>query len=91
MLSVNVYLESSVFHEFNMAYGKIGPTEVRILLIAGNVALLGASAWGMLQTAWGEWATNAAAIVIGAAVFVVLVIRVGKNLHKLAVLEPGRE
>lgn len=91
MLSVNVYLESSVFHEFKMAYGKIGPTEVRILLITGNVALVGASAWGMLQTAWGAWATNATAIALGAAMFVVLVVRVGKNLHKLAILEPGRK
>ncbi len=90
MLSVNVYLESTVFHKFKMAYGKIGPTEARILLIAGNVALVGASAWGMLQTAWGEWATNAAALALGTAMFVVLAIRVGKNLHRLAILEPRR-
>ena len=90
MLSVNVYLESSVFHKFKLAYGKIGPTEGRILLIAGNVALVGASAWGMLQTAWGGWATNAAALALGAAMFVVLAIRVGKNLHRLAILEPRR-
>jgi phosphatidylglycerophosphate synthase len=90
MLSVNVYLESSVFHKFKMAYGKIGPTEGRILLIAGNVALVGASAWGMLQTAWGVWATNGTVLALGAAMFVVLAIRVGKNLHQLAILEPSR-
>ncbi len=90
MLSVNVYLESTVFHKFKMAYGKIGPTEARILLIVGNVALVGASAWGMLQTAWGQWATNAAALVLGTAMFIVLAIRVGKNLHRLATLEPRR-
>ncbi len=90
MLSVNVYLESTVFHKFKMAYGKIGPTEARILLIAGNVALVGASAFGMLQTAWGEWVTNATAFALGTAMFVVLAIRVGKNLHRLAILEPRR-
>ncbi len=90
MLSVNVYLESTVFHKFKMAYGKVGPTEARILLIAGNVALVGGSAWGMSQTVWGEWVTNAAAFALGTAMFVVLAIRVGKNLHRLAILEPRR-
>src|SRR3989441_1488388 len=35
-LSINVYLESSVFGVFKISYGHIGPTEVRLLLIALN-------------------------------------------------------
>jgi phosphatidylglycerophosphate synthase len=88
MLSVNVYLESSVFRVFKMAYGKIGPTEGRILLILGNGALVGASAWGVARTSWGGWVTNGAASALCAAMLVVLTIRVGKNLHRLAILEP---
>src|SRR5687767_6812481 len=39
VLSINVYLESTVFGVFRLAYGKIGPTEVRLLLIAINTIL----------------------------------------------------
>jgi phosphatidylglycerophosphate synthase len=91
MLSVNVYLESSVFRVFRMAYGKIGPTEGRILLILGNVALVGAAALGVAQTSWGGWVTNGAASALVAAMLVVLMIRVGKNLRRLAILEPQKE
>ena len=91
MLSVNVYLESTVFGVFKMAYGKIGPTEGRILLVIANAALIGASAWGIQQTVWGAWVTNAAVSALGATMLVVLAIRFGKNLHRLAILEPQGE
>src|SRR5438067_724785 len=35
-LSINVYLESSVFGVFKIAYGRIGPTEVRLLLVVAT-------------------------------------------------------
>src|SRR5205823_7557458 len=38
-LSINVYLEANVFGVFRLAYGRIGPTEVRIILIAANATL----------------------------------------------------
>src|SRR3989440_12775374 len=39
-LSINVYLESSVFGVFKISYGRIGPTEVRLLLIALNTLVV---------------------------------------------------
>src|SRR6266850_1928860 len=39
-LSINVYLESTVFGVFRLAYGRIGPTEVRIILVLLNCAAL---------------------------------------------------
>jgi archaetidylinositol phosphate synthase len=39
ILSINVYLESYAFGRFAIGYGKIGPTEIRIVLIALNTAL----------------------------------------------------
>src|SRR3954467_11607099 len=39
MLSINVYLESYALGRFSIGYGKVGPTEVRVVLIALNVAL----------------------------------------------------
>src|SRR5258705_9283568 len=38
-LSINVYLESSVFGVFKISYGRIGPTEVRLLLVFLNTML----------------------------------------------------
>ncbi|HZR30964.1 MAG TPA: CDP-alcohol phosphatidyltransferase family protein [Terriglobales bacterium] len=40
MLSVEVYLASYTLQSFRLSYAKFGPTEVRILLAIGNVALL---------------------------------------------------
>jgi archaetidylinositol phosphate synthase len=39
VLSINVYLESYAFGRFSLGYGYLGPTEVRIVLIALNTAL----------------------------------------------------
>ena len=39
ILSINVYLESFAFGRFSIGYGKIGPTEIRLVLIALNTAL----------------------------------------------------
>src|SRR6478609_12132892 len=39
MLSINVYLESYALGRFSIGYGKVGPTEMRLLLIALNTAL----------------------------------------------------
>lgn len=38
-MSINVYLESTVFGAFRLAYGRLGPTEVRLMLIAVNAGL----------------------------------------------------
>ena len=39
VLSINVYLESQALGRFSIGYGLIGPTEVRVILIALNTAL----------------------------------------------------
>src|SRR6266436_9530630 len=44
-LSINVYLESSVFGVFKISYGRIGPTEVRLLLVFLNTVLALAAFW----------------------------------------------
>ncbi len=40
LLSVETYLASYTLHEFKLSHGIFGPTELRILLIIGTVALL---------------------------------------------------
>src|SRR5215217_271458 len=39
-LSINTYLETQVFGVFSLGYGRVGPTEARLGLIALNLALL---------------------------------------------------
>jgi hypothetical protein len=36
VLSINVYLESQAFGRFSIGYGRIGPTEARLVLIAST-------------------------------------------------------
>ncbi len=38
-LSINVYLESAVFGAFRLGYGRLGPTEVRLILFVVNTTL----------------------------------------------------
>jgi len=68
---------------FRLGYSRIGPTEARIVLVAANVALAvsGPSA-GVVPVATGA----AAALVIG--MFVLVGVRIGRNLSELARLEP---
>jgi archaetidylinositol phosphate synthase len=39
MLSIEVYLAAYAFGTFQLSFGKLGPTEIRILLALGNVIL----------------------------------------------------
>lgn len=88
MLSVNVYLESSVFGEFTMAYGRLGPTEARIALIGANLLLLGATTLRMRPVAWAYVGTNVTAAGLGLVMVVLLAVRFGRNLRRLARMEP---
>jgi archaetidylinositol phosphate synthase len=40
LLSIEIYLATSVLREFRMAFFRLGPTELRLLLAAGTVMLL---------------------------------------------------
>ncbi len=87
-LSINVYLESTVFGVFKIAYGKIGPTEARIMLILANIALvLGPTLLGALEASVRLFSNTVVALV-AVSMFAVLTVRFGKNLHRLARLEP---
>jgi len=64
-------------------YGRIGPTEARIVLIAANVALaLSGSSAAAVPIATGA----ATALVVG--MLVMVAVRIGRNLSQLARLEP---
>lgn len=89
-LSINVYLESTVFGVFRLAYGRLGPTEVRLILIVLNTAMafyeaspVAAPIEPAVVANWGL-----AALLIG--MVGMLVARFARNLRHLAKLEPQR-
>ena len=82
-LSINVYLESSVFGVFKISYGRIGPTEVRLLLIALNTLV---AFWPSPTSLVANWTLG----VILAGMVALFIARFARNLYRLAKLEPQR-
>jgi phosphatidylglycerophosphate synthase len=88
VLSINVYLESTVFGVFKLAYGRIGPTEVRLLLVAVNTVLALGAARPELWPLGLETLANRGLVVVLFAMIAMLVARFARNLSHLAKLEP---
>jgi hypothetical protein len=66
---------------FTLGYGRFGPTEARLMLIAVNTALvLGLVGNGLLDVL---------GIGLAAAMITALIGRAGRNLKRLAELEPA--
>lgn len=90
VLSINIYLESAVFGVFRLAYGRLGPTEVRVILILANSALAVFSPAGGMS---GPilLITNSTAGLIAAAMLGLLAMRFVRNLNRLARMEPEHQ
>ncbi|MGH7460463.1 MAG: CDP-alcohol phosphatidyltransferase family protein [Longimicrobiales bacterium] len=90
IMSINVYLETHVFGEFSFGYGRLGPTEARVVLVLLNtLALL----WGPLPfDLLGVGATlfDVVGLLATAGMFALLLARVWRNLRTLSRLEPPR-
>jgi len=52
MLSIEVYLATYALGTFHLSFWKLGPTELRLLLVAGNIVLLVNPAAGIASTGW---------------------------------------
>ena len=65
-----------------MAYGRFGPTEARIALIVGNTLLV-------LVGPGAAFGANLVGAGIGVGMIVLLARRFGRNLRRLARVEPG--
>jgi archaetidylinositol phosphate synthase len=85
MLSINTYLETHAFGVFTLGYGRFGPTEARLILIALNTAI----ALGLGVDLLGMSLLDALGIGLAAAMVIALVGRAGRNLKRLAELEPA--
>lgn len=87
-LSINLYIESTVFGVFEMGYGIFGPTEVRILLILVNAAFFTGTTWAALPLATMARLANIVVGVVCVVMFAALAIRFAINLKRLARMEP---
>jgi phosphatidylglycerophosphate synthase len=83
VLSINVYLESAVFGVFRLGYGRIGPTETRLVLVLANMLLVLAGPDPAVVTI-----TNLVGAVLSLGMIVTVAVRIARNLAELARLEP---
>jgi len=89
-MSINVYLESTVFGVFKISYGRIGPTEVRLMLIFLNTVALVTTGWpSPLPVPIGVVANWTLGVIL-AGMVALFVGRFARNLYRLNKLEPQR-
>jgi phosphatidylglycerophosphate synthase len=89
-LSINVYLESSVFGLFELGFGIFGPTEVRLLLVLANTGLFAGASWAGLTGAEVARIANVVFVVVCLALGYALLARFRINLIRLSRMEPPR-
>ena len=86
----SVFLVSRAFVPamVELGYGRIGPTEVRIILILANTLLFATSS----VDAYLVWiVANTTLAIASVAMLITLVGRFARNLRQLAKLEPGKQ
>jgi archaetidylinositol phosphate synthase len=89
ILSINVYLESYAFGRFSIGYGLIGPTEVRLILIALNTVVALGAGLDFVVAELELTAFDVVGLAIAAAMLLLLVGRAARNLRELARKEPA--
>lgn len=89
-LSINVYLESSVHGQFDLGFGIVGPTEVRLLQALLNTVLFAVVMWTGASAAAIARVANGVVVVVCGGLLFALVARFRINLIRLGRLEPPR-
>jgi archaetidylinositol phosphate synthase len=90
LLSINVYLETHVFETFSFSYGKLGPTEVRLVLIGLNTAALTVGPLPFAVLGVGATVFDVAGLAAAFGMLAMLLGRAARNLRALSRLEPPR-
>ena len=89
ILSINVYLESYAFGRFSIGYGLVGPTEVRLILIALNTVVALGAGLDFVLADLELTAFDVIGLGIAATMIVLLIGRAARNLRALARKEPA--
>ena len=88
MLSIEVYLATYALGTFNISFWKISPTELRILLVIGNIILLIDPDAGITGTGWRLFDIGGVAGTAGMGIMLlVAVTRHTRALHNAERLE----
>ena len=83
LLSIESYLATYTVGTFQLSYWKFGPTEIRILLAAGNLALVKHSIVTILGTELRLFDLGGAIAITGmVAMFVVSTVKHTRQLHR---------
>jgi archaetidylinositol phosphate synthase len=86
MLSIEVYLASYTLGDFKISYFKMGPTELRILLSVGNIALFWKSIVHLAGRSYRLFDVGGSIGISG--MFLILLISAGQNTLRLYRREP---
>jgi archaetidylinositol phosphate synthase len=89
VLSINTYLETYAFGVFTLGYGRLGPTEARLGLIAVNTVVALGVGVGFEVAGLGLTVLDLVGLGIAAAMVAALVGRAARNLRTLAAQEPA--
>src|SRR3954447_8357117 len=84
VLSINTYLETSVFGVFELGYGRFGPTEARLALIVLSVAMACGAGLSFTVLGIGVTIIDAIVLVVVAGMLSGLGVRAWRNLRTLA-------
>jgi hypothetical protein len=89
VLSINTYLETNTLGVFSLGYGRLGPTEARIGLVAVNTLLAVGLVPSFTAAGLGLGVLDAFGLALAALMLGGLGVRVARNLRELARLEPA--
>ena len=89
ILSINVYLESFAFGRFSIGYGYVGPTEIRLILIALNTVVALGAGLDFVVADLELTVFDLIGLAIAGTMIVLLGGRATRNLRELAKKEPA--
>jgi len=89
VLSINTYLETYAFGVFSLGYGRVGPTEARIALIALNAAMALGGGLSFEVAGLGVTALDLVGLGLSTLAIAALAVRATHNLRVLAEREPA--
>ena len=90
VLSINTYLETNVLGVFSLGYGRLGPTEARLALIAVNTLLALGIAPAVSVAGVGVTGLDVVGLAVAALMVAGLAARAARNLRELARREPAQ-
>ncbi len=88
LLSINVYIETHVFGVFRLGYNRIGPSEVRVLLILSNTFLVLNLPLQLTILGFTLGPLDLVGLGVTVGMGILLSVRLISNLETLARMEP---